>query len=134
MVHKGWSTKPDKISPRSSSPSKATAGIALRDKSERKTKKAIVAQHFEFVNGTDPFRNKDPEVRKLVRAHVVKDASQKRKHQKKREEKGSRKYPKDSGYTIIEETEDEVLASDTDSGHTSDLSSNDFIFPTQGLE
>jgi hypothetical protein len=28
-------------------------------------------QQFEFVTGTHPFRNRDPEVRKLVRAHVM---------------------------------------------------------------
>ncbi|TAQ89839.1 hypothetical protein B7494_g1825 [Chlorociboria aeruginascens] len=45
----------------------------------RKVKGA--SQKFEFVNSSNPYRNKDPEIRRLVRTHVVKDFTRKKQLQ-----------------------------------------------------
>ena len=47
-------------------------------------------REFEFVNGRDPFRNKDPEIRRLVRAHVVKDSSRRKRELKQQGIKSQR--------------------------------------------
>jgi hypothetical protein len=79
MVHKGW---------KKSKQSKASLNSAL-DLAQRRLEKTpqaqvrevpSVPQEFEFVNGTNPFVNREPDIRKLVRAHVVRDSSRKKKH------------------------------------------------------
>ncbi|KAE8441420.1 hypothetical protein EG329_004976 [Mollisiaceae sp. DMI_Dod_QoI] len=47
--------------------------------------KEEVTQEFAFVNSTAPGRNRDPEVRKLVRGHVVRDSSRRKKLQRQQQ-------------------------------------------------
>lgn len=44
-----------------------------------------VSRNFQFVNATKPQRNRDPDVRKLVRTHVMKEFGRDRRQQKRRE-------------------------------------------------
>jgi hypothetical protein len=84
MVHRGWHKHqvPHGLSEAvfrldsNSGTSKDTMGSEKKN-SPRKSKPAI--QEFAFVNATTPFRNRDPEVRRLVRGHVVKDTTRKKK-------------------------------------------------------
>jgi hypothetical protein len=90
MIHRGWriggaSKAGGKTGDISSQP--RAGKIAVKHPDSMILKNTTVQQDFEFVNGTDPFRNKDPEVRKLVRAHVVKDATRKRSQQKQEKSK-----------------------------------------------
>src|SRR3954468_21208257 len=87
MVHKGWKTTPapQKTTSNNTFPSHPRGEYPIIQLPETETEKEAnspVMQEFEFINGTNPFRNRDPEVRKLVRAHVVKDATRKRKQLK----------------------------------------------------
>jgi len=86
MVHKGWKDGNKKPSPNKRSDQPKASKLSVQHTADPvifMEEKRTVTQEFEFVNGTDPFRNKDPEIRKLVRAHVVKDSSRKRKLQKR---------------------------------------------------
>ena len=67
-VHKGWrvpSSRHGTASP--SLPHPESSGNS--DNSDRNNPSRI-GRHFQFVNAVKPGRNKDPEVRKLVRTHV----------------------------------------------------------------
>lgn len=43
------------------------------------------AQEYEFVDGSDPFRTRDPDVSKLIRAHAMRDSARKKKRGAQRE-------------------------------------------------
>lgn len=91
MIHKGWKDGKEKpySSIHSNQPKASKISVSHAETPVIFTEeRGAVTQEFEFVNGTDPFRNKDPEIRKLVRAHVVKDSSRKRKLQKRGINKG----------------------------------------------
>lgn len=59
-------------------------------------------RQFEFVHGTDPFRNRDPDVRKLVRAHAMRDSARRKKQQQDTESEEAEEtiYP---GIKFLEE-------------------------------
>jgi hypothetical protein len=70
----------------------------------KRPKQPVTPQHFEFVHGTDPFRNRDPDVRKLVKAHAMRDSARRKKKQwdPEREELEETLYP---GLEFIEEAQ-----------------------------
>jgi hypothetical protein len=91
MVHRGWHEhlEPHRLSENvfrldsdSGTTSEGTMGLEKKN-SPRKSKLAI--QEFAFINATTPFRNRDPEVRRLVRGHVVKDTTRKKKLRRENE-------------------------------------------------
>jgi hypothetical protein len=91
MVHRGWHEhlEPHRLSENvfrldsdSGTTSEGTMGLEKKN-SPRKSKLAI--QEFAFINATTPFRNRDPEVRRLVRGHVVKDTTRKKKLRREKE-------------------------------------------------
>lgn len=93
MIHRGWRNvgAPKEGAKLGDISSQPRAGkIAVKDLGMVAERKEMINQEFEFVNGTDPFRNKDPEVRKLVRAHVVKDATRKRAQLKQAKSKSEK--------------------------------------------
>lgn len=79
MVHKGW---------KESEESKGDLTPELYPSQQRARKgplcqareRATVPQKFEFVNGTTPFVNKNNDIRRLIRAHVVRDSSGKKRN------------------------------------------------------
>jgi hypothetical protein len=88
MVYKGWK-EPDTVNgelpPRSHYDHRIQPRMSQISGTKHFTQVregAPVPQKFEFVNGTTPFVNRDPVVRKLVRAHVVRDSSRKKKQWK----------------------------------------------------
>jgi hypothetical protein len=90
MVHRGWHKhrEPHGLFENvfrldsDSGTSESTMGSEKKN-SPRKSKPAI--QEFAFVNATTPFKNRDPEVRRLVRGHVVKDTTRKKKLRRENE-------------------------------------------------
>lgn len=95
MVHRGWKTIEvnqikcqsdhgssisEETSQTTTSTSKSKNNVARRTYESKRPR--ATAQKFEFVNGTpsNPFRNRDSQIRKLVRGHVVKNTLMKRKH------------------------------------------------------
>jgi hypothetical protein len=78
MVHKGWKNPISKPTD-SSHQSRVAKTMTPPHRRELEKRPKVMVQEFEFVNGTDPFRNRDPDVRRLVRAHVVRDGALKRR-------------------------------------------------------
>jgi hypothetical protein len=91
MVHRGWHEQysPGRLSEevfRLDSGSGGTSeGTLEQEKKTSSRKKPQIVQKFAFVNATTPFRNRDPEVRRLVRGHVVKDTTRKKKLRREKE-------------------------------------------------
>jgi hypothetical protein len=86
MVHRGWHEQHPyrrlteevfRLDSDSGGTSESTLDQEKHTSSPRK--KPPITQQFAFVNATTPFRNRDPEVRKLVRGHVVKDTTRRKK-------------------------------------------------------
>ncbi|TVY14712.1 hypothetical protein LARI1_G006080 [Lachnellula arida] len=67
-VHKGW--RVPSIRQGTASPSLPLSRYSGYSNKVDKTKSSPIGRQFEFVNAVKPGRNKDPEVRKLVRTHV----------------------------------------------------------------
>lgn len=104
-----------------------------------------VPQKFEFVNGATPFVNRDPVVRKLVRAHVVRDSSRRKKRWKQLNNPTGKRKPSraddangsnkiseaaDSGFTV-----DEPLSRENDQAMALSLSAHSStIFPSPALD
>ncbi|KAF8860638.1 hypothetical protein BDZ45DRAFT_688206 [Acephala macrosclerotiorum] len=55
--------------------------------------KKALPQEFAFVNSTAPGRNRDPDVRRLVRGHVVRDSTRRKRLQREREASSSEDTP-----------------------------------------
>src|SRR5437016_2458112 len=87
-VHKGWKesdTDRGELNPSGHSDHRAqprARKVPRGNNTSSVKERNPVPQKFEFVNGTTPFVNRDPIVRKLVRAHVVRDSSRRKKHWK----------------------------------------------------
>jgi hypothetical protein len=95
-VHKGWtiSKKPDELEVESASTghsrttpyipheSSAAHPAPLSKAPRGRQLKPFATRTFEFVDGSDPIRNRDPDVRKLVRAHAMRDSARKKKQRK----------------------------------------------------
>jgi hypothetical protein len=87
MVHRGWRSAPshtgfteEVFRLDTSDPGATISSTLSQEKSSSHLKKKVPhVQEFAFVNATTPFKNRDPEVRKLVRGNAVKDSSRKRK-------------------------------------------------------
>jgi hypothetical protein len=115
MVHRGWRSVPsradftEEVSRLDTSESVATISSTLSQEKKlpQSRKKVPHVQEFAFVNATTPFRNRDPEIRKLVRAHAVKDSSRKRKLRRENETSNSKALLANSE-SIIEVQEDEL--------------------------
>lgn len=96
MIHKGWRsasslpiTTPKALPAASNVP--GTLPVTPPSSADPTTD---TPRNFAFINGTTPFRNRDPEIRRLVRAHVVKDGAQKRKQMQKRVSNSKAPSPK----------------------------------------
>lgn len=101
LIHKGWTRskrrfvvgqnkslpQPQLIRNTSRHHTRVDASMLLEDEVTPQEdevtpeKSPVPDRKFEFVNGTKPFRNRDPAVRKLVRAHVMRDLSMSKKRQ-----------------------------------------------------
>jgi hypothetical protein len=77
MVHKGWRTSHQSI-PDPAPHNAPYFGMINFPLAEEKGDDPFF-QNFEFVNGKAPLKHRDPEVQKLVRAYVIKNASRKRR-------------------------------------------------------
>jgi len=104
-VHKGWTNRKKledvnseksirrKQLPNSSARLSSSSGdepalpSVSRSNLPKCPKQPPAPRHFEFVHGTDPFRNRDPDVRKLVRAHAMRDSARRKKQQQDPESK-----------------------------------------------
>ena len=114
MVHRGWRSAPshtgftEEVFRLDTSDSGATISSTLSQEnhSSQSRKKVPHIQEFAFVNATTPFKNRDPEVRKLVRGHASKDSSRKRKLRRENETPTSKALIVNSG-SIIEIEKDE---------------------------
>jgi hypothetical protein len=90
MVHRGWHKyqEPHGLSEdifRLDSDSGTSEGTMGSEKKNSLRKSEPAIQEFVFVNATTPFKNRDPEVRRLVRGHVVKDTTRKKKLRRENE-------------------------------------------------
>jgi hypothetical protein len=98
MVHRGWNSHADLRLPREevfqlrsdSTTSDITLEVENKIHWPRSSKQAV--QEFAFVNATTtaPFGNRDPEVSRLVRGHVVKDTTRRKKLRRETEEWGEK--------------------------------------------
>jgi hypothetical protein len=85
MVHRGWHDQQashgllEEVFRLDSDSGTTSEGTVEPEKRNSSRKSKPAAQEFAFVNATTPFRNRDPEVRRLVRGHVVKDTTRKKK-------------------------------------------------------
>jgi hypothetical protein len=112
-VHKGWtnrkkvevvisekSQRPKQL-PNSSARLSSSSGddpapsSVSRSSLPKRPKQPVTLPHFEFVHGTNPFRNRDPDVRKLVRAHAMRDSVRRKKQLQdpENEERDKTLYP-----------------------------------------
>ncbi len=60
----------------------SSSSLVTQPRQPKRSKPSAAPQQYEFVHGTDPFRNRDPDVRKLVRTHVMRDSARKKKQQR----------------------------------------------------
>ncbi|RFU34703.1 hypothetical protein B7463_g1657, partial [Scytalidium lignicola] len=75
LVHKGW----NKENSKSDGPSNRQTSRAIpRESEESESDLNPGTRKLEFINATGPSRHKDPDVRRLVRSHVVKGSSRRR--------------------------------------------------------
>jgi hypothetical protein len=85
MIHRGWkdmegSQNVSKRNDYSCQPQTGNGSTRTKtyDRETESTTKGI-HQKFEFINATQKSRNTAPEIKKLVRAHVVRDSSRRKK-------------------------------------------------------
>lgn len=145
MVHRGWRA-PIKFYEKAEINSHASSersSLKGRYSPRNETPPTEAIQKIEFINGTEPNRNKDPEVRRLVRAHVVKDSSRKKKAQRKQEEQSkekqmtthSSKYSENSQIDIsVENFTESREISPTLTGSVIPRYPRPPIFPSLGLD
>jgi hypothetical protein len=115
MVHRGWRSAPsqtgftEEVFRLDTSDPDATISSTLSqgNHSSQSRKKVPHVQEFAFVNATTPFQKRDPEVRKLVRGHAVKDSSRKRKLRRENETPTSKAFIV-SSESITEVEEDKL--------------------------
>ncbi|KAE9369661.1 hypothetical protein N431DRAFT_344728 [Stipitochalara longipes BDJ] len=94
MIHRGWHSHADPHLPYEdvfrldSDSSTSESTLEAEKKIHWPHKSKPVVQEFAFVNATTPFGNRDPDIRRLVRGHVVKDTTRRKKL--KREKDGTR--------------------------------------------
>jgi hypothetical protein len=74
-----------------------------------------ISRNFQFVNATKPQRNRDPDVRKLVRTHVMKEFGRDRRQQKRRE-KERRTSSSESSVDSKDESKENSPRSDMEVG------------------
>ncbi len=88
MVHRGWQHTSHSSDIKGGSQrrtSKKLAPSSPQAQSPAAVQRRLVSnveQDFAFVNVTDPDKSRDPEMRKLVRGHVVKDSTRKKRLQR----------------------------------------------------
>lgn len=140
MVHKGWrdsKKNQTSLSP-SLNPTRVGAGkVPLAHVKELPS----VPQEFEFVNGTNPYVNKEPDIRKLVRAHVVRDSSRKKRHFKNltRRSRTGKELVQSPSSDMKEPSENEESTSSIDetispSGDETSISRYSSISVSRGLD
>lgn len=125
MKHRGWtSSNPAKAKQDPDEDMRSSKqGMVATKRRETTETKTIVTQEFEFVNATDPYKNKDPKIRKLIRSHVVNDGVRKRKQM---QEQHSKRASKQSSYSKDSESSSEYAlysasTSNASSGSTSQV-------------
>ncbi|CZR64292.1 uncharacterized protein PAC_14190 [Phialocephala subalpina] len=100
--------------------------------------KKAVAQEFAFVNSTGPGKNRDPDVRRLVRGHVVRDTTRRKRLQREREASSSEDILSSSSQSSGGEAFDRGGSISLNAEQAAVAISRKYlsapIFPTQGMD